>query len=116
MNTTLVLKALSDETRFKLLKLLLERSYCVRALARLLNVSEATVSQHLKVLKDADLVVGKKTGYFMHYDVQKETLVALVSEITNLVGMERVICSSDISGCPLKEQEKCRHKGQQLEK
>ena len=46
MNTHLTLKALSDETRMKLVILLLKNNYCVRALAKELKISEAAVSQH----------------------------------------------------------------------
>ena len=42
-----VLKAIADETRLKILMLLLRHNYCVRALANELKLSEATISQHL---------------------------------------------------------------------
>ena len=108
----IVLKALADDTRYKMLRLLLERSYCVRALARILKLSEATISQHLKVLREAGLVAGEKKGYFMHYDVQKEVLLELSDEMRKLLDTERVVCGPDIPGCPLLEQENCRHKFQ----
>jgi DNA-binding transcriptional ArsR family regulator len=53
-----VFKALADETRFKLLTLLLSHDLCVGALARHLGTSEAAVSQHLKQLREAGLVKG----------------------------------------------------------
>ena len=51
MELTKLLKAMSDETRFKILTLLLEHNYCVRGLAKKLDLSEAAVSQHLKILR-----------------------------------------------------------------
>ena len=62
MNTHLTLKALSDETRMKIVILLLKNNYCVRALAKELKISEAAVSQHLKVLREAGLLTGEKKG------------------------------------------------------
>ena len=53
MDKTLVLKAVADETRMNILTLLLGHNYCVRALARNLKLSEATISQHLKMLRKA---------------------------------------------------------------
>ena len=53
-----VLKAISDDTRYKLVNLLLKHDLCVGALAARLNVSESAVSQHLKILRDADIVKG----------------------------------------------------------
>jgi ArsR family transcriptional regulator len=85
-----VLKALSDETRFRLLELLLTENLCGRALARSLGVSEAAVSQHLKVLKDAGLVEGEKRGYWVHYSVQKEKLEKLIEELDCFVRQSAV--------------------------
>ena len=51
MDKTNVLKAIADETRMNILMLLLRHNYCVRALANELNLTEATISQHLKVLR-----------------------------------------------------------------
>ena len=51
MNETKVLKAIADETRMSILSLLLGHNYCVRALAKELKLTEATISQHLKVLR-----------------------------------------------------------------
>lgn len=79
-----ILKALSDETRFRLLELLLAKNLCGKALAGSLGVSEAAVSQHLKVLKEAGLVEGEKRGYWMHYSVQQESLNQVIFELDRL--------------------------------
>lgn len=77
-------KALGDETRFKLFLLISERKICVKGLAKILNISEAAVSQHLKVLREAGLVKGEKVGYFVHYKVQKNVLKELQGIINEL--------------------------------
>jgi DNA-binding transcriptional ArsR family regulator len=69
-----VLKALSDETRLKILTLLLTHDFCVRALAERVGLSEAAVSQHLQILRLAGLVKGEKRGYFTHYSVDRNLL------------------------------------------
>jgi ArsR family transcriptional regulator len=79
-----VLKALSDETRFRLLDLLLAEALCGRALAQRLEISEAAVSQHLRVLKEAGLVEGEKRGYWIHYSVQRKVLEQAVRELEHL--------------------------------
>ena len=56
MELTTALKALADDNRLLILRLLGRRDYCVRALARQLGISQAAVSQHLKVLRQAGLV------------------------------------------------------------
>ncbi|MBS7528384.1 winged helix-turn-helix transcriptional regulator [Fusibacter paucivorans] len=77
-------KALGDETRFKIFLLLAENQICVRGLANKLGISESAVSQHLKVLREAGLIVGEKVGYFTHYKVQKGVLKELEGVIGEL--------------------------------
>lgn len=112
MDLTLVLKAIADESRMKILSLLLRNNYCVRALARKLELSEGAVSQHLKVLRDAGLLSGEKKGYFMHYDVKREALHALAAEIEVLACLERDACKPEAGGCTSTEQERCHVKKQ----
>ena len=75
------LKALSDESRFLIVDLLLKRDYCVKALAREIKISEPAVSRHLKILRDAGLVYGTKKGYYVHYKVNRGVLTLLSERI-----------------------------------
>lgn len=84
-----IMNSLSDGTRLKLIKLLLEHDFCVGAIARRLSVSESAVSQHLKVLRTAGLVIGEKRGYFTHYNVDRELLKWAASEIIRLSETEK---------------------------
>jgi DNA-binding transcriptional ArsR family regulator len=90
-----IIKCLSDDTRFKLVKLLLTHDLCVGALAKHLSISEAAVSQHLKQLREAGLVKGEKRGYWTHYMVEKNKLNDLAEflrGLTNLVACSEGIC------------------------
>jgi len=90
-----VLKAIADETRFKILKLLLQHNYCVRALSRKLGISESAISQHIKVLKEVGLLEGVRKGYFMHYDVNRDILQKLAIEIKELAEIKREVCNTE---------------------
>jgi ArsR family transcriptional regulator len=103
METKRVLKAIADETRFKILRLLLQHNYCVRALSKRIGLSESAVSQHLKILKDAGLLAGEKKGYYMHYNVERDVLTELASEIKELAALQRKDC--DLHE---KEKEECK--------
>lgn len=81
-----VMKALADENRFKIIEMLLEKKYCVRAISRYLDISEPGVSQHLKVLKSCGLVTGKKDGHFMHYRVNEDKILDLSEYLAKLIG------------------------------
>ncbi|AGB41033.1 putative transcriptional regulator [Halobacteroides halobius DSM 5150] len=78
------LKAIADANRLKLLALLLNKDYCVKALAKELEISESAVSQHLKKLREAGLVIGIKKGYWVHYSAKDEKLVTLADKLKNL--------------------------------
>jgi len=67
-------KALSVDTRVQIVMLLRGRALCVNVLAARLNVSAAAVSQHLRVLRGADLVIPEKRGYCVHYRLNEEML------------------------------------------
>jgi len=73
---TKVFRALSVETRVRIVRLLKERALCVNALAARLDVTSAAVSQHLRVLRDANLVTPDKRGYYVHYQINERTLAA----------------------------------------
>lgn len=64
-----IFRALSVETRVRIVEILCERAVCVGALSRILGVSSGAVSQHLRILKDAGLVEADRRGYFIHYRV-----------------------------------------------
>lgn len=79
-----VLKALADETRYKMVDLLLTHDYCVGALAARLGVSEAAVSQHLQILRKAGLAKGEKRGYWTHYSVERDVLRQIADELQTM--------------------------------
>jgi len=78
------IKAIADENRFKIIELLLEKRFCVSALAKRLDISESAVSQQLKILRKANLVIGIKKGYYVHYKVEKEELEKIGDFISSL--------------------------------
>ena len=106
---TVLLKAIADETRLKIITFLLGHNYCVRALAKQLEISEAAVSQHLKILREAGLLIGEKKGYFMHYDVNRNVLRDLAHEIHSLADIERKVCLPKQGVCQTSETVKCNH-------
>lgn len=78
-------KALSDETRLKILKLLETGELCVCDIVAALNMVQPKVSFHLNVLKKANLVKDRKEGKWMHYrindsDIFKRLLILSVFE------------------------------------
>jgi ArsR family transcriptional regulator len=64
-----VMKALSDPSRVKLLKMLQQRVMCVCELQAALRLAQPTVSKHLKLLEEAGLVSRKKDGLWVNYTI-----------------------------------------------
>jgi len=85
-------KAFSDETRLRLVKTLAELrpddALCVNALAAILGVSQPAVSQHLAVLRAADLVIGERRGYHVHYRLSLAGVAAYRAQAFALLGKE----------------------------
>ena len=69
-------KVLSVPMRVKMLALLRGRALCVNALAGRLHISPAAVSQHLRILRDLDLVRAAKHGNFVHYRLNPTSLAS----------------------------------------
>jgi len=95
-----ILKALADETRFRIIDLLLAHDFCVGALAGHLNISKAAVSQHLQILRKAGLVRGEKRGYWTHYIVDKTVIHQIAEDLierTNQVPDFRLGCHRSVS-------------------
>ncbi len=74
MNTIAVLKALGEPMRFKIFSCLLERKHCVCSLSPKLGITESAISQHLKIMCEADMIYGEKYGYHTHYLPKQEAL------------------------------------------
>lgn len=62
-----VFKALSDETRLRIIKLLERGELCVCDIVAALDMSQPKVSFHLNVLKEAGLIRDRKQGKWIHY-------------------------------------------------
>ena len=103
-----ILKALGEPTRFLLLQLLSERSYCVSALAHRSNLSESAVSQHLRILREAGLVCSVKRGYYTHHSLNREALDQVIDELAQLRDTRCMPCSRPFYGCPEAEYVRCR--------
>lgn len=80
-----VFKALGDETRLKILILLATKNVCAKGLAKHLEISEAAVSQHIKTLKEANLVIAYKEGYYVMYELNKTVLEESKSFVNTLI-------------------------------
>ncbi|MBQ7930902.1 MAG: metalloregulator ArsR/SmtB family transcription factor [Clostridia bacterium] len=73
-HTVAIFKALGDESRLSIIRMLLEGESYVELIASRLNLTSATVSHHLKKLEAAGLVECHRTQFYMIYSVKREVL------------------------------------------
>lgn len=67
--TARMFKALSDETRLRILCLLLQGELCVCDLMAVLQLPQSTVSRHLSYLKHSGWVDDRRCGVWMYYSI-----------------------------------------------
>ena len=64
-----VMKALSDPSRLKIIKMLQHKPMCVCEIQKALDIPQPTTSRQLKILEDAGLAVSQKRGLWVNYDL-----------------------------------------------
>ena len=78
-NLVKVFKALSDETRIKILMIISSKTICQKGISRHLQISDSAVSQHIKILKDANILTGYKEGYYVFYTINDKVFNECIS-------------------------------------
>lgn len=96
-------KALSVPVRLRILRLIAERSLCVNAITRFVQISQPAVSQHLAVLRQAGLVKGAKSGYMVHYTLNRTRLQEFREAVDHFPG-ERLPISDRMSSAASQEK------------
>lgn len=71
-DTVKVFKAFCDENRLKILEQLRTGEKCACKLLDELHITQPTLSHHMKLLCDADIVQGRKDGKWVHYSINPE--------------------------------------------
>ena len=104
------LKALSDTNRFRIVMMLKNRPLCVCELLEVLEIAGGTLSNHLKILKNAGLINRKKDGRWIEYDLSDEKARQMIDQMEEsltdrsriekdrelISGINRTVCSSSM--------------------
>lgn len=88
--TALIFKALGDENRIRILKLLGTEEKCACRLLEELNISQPTLSHHMKILCDSGLVNGRREGKWMHYSICSEGAEMTCRMLQELLSVENI--------------------------
>ncbi|MBU5308510.1 metalloregulator ArsR/SmtB family transcription factor [Clostridioides mangenotii] len=73
----LLFKALSDETRLRILNMLSGNELCACSILEEVNITQPTLSYHMKILSECGLVNARKDGSWMKYTLQNNKILNL---------------------------------------
>lgn len=82
--TVQILKALADETRLEIINMLSGGEMCACKILENFDITQPTLSYHMKILTDCGLVDGRRDGAWMRYTLKKdafETVRSLFSDV-----------------------------------
>ena len=93
IDEVLICKALGDSNRLEIVKMLSGREQCGCRLLERFDITQPTLSHHMKILCDSGLVVGRKEGKWMYYSISAEGTEIAVKCLRELTKV------SESSGC-----------------
>jgi DNA-binding transcriptional ArsR family regulator len=79
-----LIKAINDETRRQIVDLLKKEDMNAGEIAAHFNISKPSISHHLDILKQADLITSEKKGQFVEYSLNTSILEDLLTWIIHL--------------------------------
>ena len=83
-DASLLCKALSDPNRLKIVQLLSEGEKCACKLLEEFNITQPTLSHHMRILCECGLVEVRKEGRWVHYSINCQKLSCFVDFISGL--------------------------------
>lgn len=78
-------KALADQNRLQIIELLRCGEKCACVILEELNIAQPTLSHHMKILVDAELVNFRKEGKWMHYSLRKDVKKLILGSIEKFI-------------------------------
>jgi len=78
-------KALSDETRIRILKVLLQRECCVCEVMQALGISQSRASRNLGILEDAGFIKSRRDGLWIVYSIDEQKMNSYASPLIELL-------------------------------
>jgi ArsR family transcriptional regulator len=73
-DSALMFKALSDETRIKIIDMLSGDELCACNILENLSITQPTLSYHMRILTDCSLVLARKDGSWMRYTLNEDSI------------------------------------------
>jgi len=78
-------KALSDEIRIRILKVVLERECCVCEVMQALDISQSRASRNLGILEDVGFIKSRREGLWIIYSIDEQTMSSYAASLTEIL-------------------------------
>ena len=79
-------KALSDETRLRMLNILTEQECCVCEVMQVLGISQTRASRNLKILEEAGFLQARRDGTWVYYSVNDDSAKNFAAALAKMTG------------------------------
>lgn len=89
-----IFKALSDETRLHIIDMLSCQELCAGDILESFDLSQSTLSYHMKILSDAKIVTGRREGLWTRYSINENTFQEILTLLPELYQRkDKCICN-----------------------
>lgn len=99
-NQTKLYKILSHPTRLAILDILRDGEQCVCHMEAMFGLRQAHISQHLMVLREAGLVIDRRDGWNIFYQVIKPEIYSIVDAMNALAGANKIDYAKMVAAQP----------------
>lgn len=94
-----IFKAFCDENRLQILDMLKSGEKCACKLVDELNISQSTLSHHMKILCDAGIVKGRKDGKWVHYSLDEDGAKRAEEMLKSMLTVDAVNETNEVCKC-----------------
>jgi ArsR family transcriptional regulator len=97
-NFALISKALSDPNRLQIIQMITDQERCACKLLEHFNISQPTLSHHMRILSDCNLIQTRKEGKWSHYSMNMETMEGYKNYVNMLYKAALSSAVDDVAG------------------
>ncbi|MBB5219829.1 ArsR family transcriptional regulator [Treponema rectale] len=83
--TALICRALGDENRLQIIKMLTGGELCACKILDAFNITQPTLSHHMKILAECNLINSRKEGKWTYYSINRKTISEFKSSVSVLM-------------------------------
>lgn len=90
MNIIKLFKSIADETRLRILRILLHGNFHVNEIQFIINAKQSNISHHLKILQESGILTSKKEGSLIYYRISDNLNSNLITSIIKIIKQEEI--------------------------